>query len=48
MYQIIGIYKDKEPEVIDTAYSRDDAWYLLTEYQMSFGDEWEMRIKKTY
>lgn len=48
MYQIIGIYKDKEPEVIDTAYDLDEALYLLTEYQMSFGNEWEMRMEKTY
>ena len=50
MYKIIGIYhgskgKEQKPKVIDTCRDRDEAWKLLTEYQMAYGDGWYMGMK---
>jgi hypothetical protein len=45
MYQILGTYRG-ESEVLDEADSREDAEYLLGEYQMAFGPEWTIKLVK--
>jgi len=56
MYKIIGTYHgskgtedqrslEQKPKVIDTCKNRDEAWKLLTEYQMAYGDGWYMGMK---
>jgi len=46
IYQIIGIYKGKR-EVIDETETKDDANYLRAEYQLAYGKEWQVIIKRT-
>jgi len=49
MYKIIGTYhgsKGKQkPKVIDTCKNRDEAWKLLNEHQVAYGDDWYMGMK---
>ena len=44
-YEIIGTYRG-ESEVVDTAKDRQEAEYLRGEYQLAFGNEWVVKIKK--
>ena len=44
-WEIIGIYRGT-PEVLDTTDSRKEAYDLRREYEMAFGNEWEINIKK--
>ena len=46
MYNIIGLYRYNEAEVIDTADSRLEAIRLVNEYRMAFGNEWIIKIKR--
>jgi len=45
-YEILGLYKFNEVEVIDTADSRLEAIKLVNEYRMAFGNEWTIKYKK--
>jgi len=44
-YEIIGKYRSV-PEVIDEADDLEEAKYLQREYQMAFGKEWLITIRK--
>ena len=46
MYNIIGLYKFNDVEVIDTADSRLEAIRLVNEYKMAFGNEWVIKFKR--
>jgi len=46
MYNIIGLYKYNDVEVIDTADSRSEAIRLVNEYRMAFGNEWIIKYKR--
>ena len=46
IYEILGLYKFNEVEVIDTADSRLEAIKLVNEYRMAFGNEWTIKYKK--
>jgi len=46
MYNIIGLYKFNDVEVIDTADSRLEAIRLVNEYKMAFGNEWIIKFKR--
>jgi len=46
MYNIIGLYKYNNVEVIDTADSRIEAVRLVNEYRMAFGNEWIIKFKR--
>jgi hypothetical protein len=41
-YAIMGSYKGKPAEQIDTAVDIEDANYLVGEYKMAFGRGWEI------
>ena len=44
-WEIIGKYKGKS-EVIDSANGKHEAEYLRREYQIAFGRDWVVTIKK--
>lgn len=44
-YFIKGRYKDLDWELIDTAADRDEGEYLLTEYEMSYGRDWQLILE---
>jgi hypothetical protein len=46
MYEIIGTYRGQK-EVLDTAEDRKEAQYLRQEYQLAFGSEWNISIKRS-
>jgi hypothetical protein len=46
MYQIIGKYHSYPPEVIDQAETLDDARMLRREYQIAYGCDWVIEIKR--
>jgi hypothetical protein len=46
MYNIIGLYKFNEVEIIDTANSRLEAIRLVNEYRIAFGNEWIIKFKR--
>ena len=46
MYNIIGLYRYNDVEVIDTADSRIEAIRLVNEYRMAFGNEWIIKFKR--
>jgi len=46
MYNIIGLYRYNDVEVIDTANSRIEAVRLVNEYRMAFGNEWIIKFKR--
>ena len=46
MYNIIGLYRYNDVEVIDTANSRLEAIRLVNEYRMAFGNEWIIKFKR--
>jgi len=46
MYNIIGLYKFNDVEVIDKADSRLEAIRLVNEYKMAFGNEWIIKFKR--
>jgi len=41
-YRIIGKYRGLAPEELDTADTLEEANYLLEEYQLAFGNTWEI------
>lgn len=43
MYLIVGKYQDSS-EVIDRAYTAKEASYLKGEYEMAFGNDWDIDI----
>jgi len=45
-YEILGLYKFNEVEVIDTADNRLEAIRLVNEYRMAYGNEWTIKYKK--
>ena len=45
-YEILGLYKFNEVEVIDTTDSRLEAIRLVNEYRMTFGNEWTIKYKR--
>jgi|TARA_R110000787_G_scaffold51123_1_gene121305 hypothetical protein len=45
MYSIIGMYRGN-PEEIDTADSRKEAYELMHEYRLAYGCEWSINIKR--
>ena len=46
MYNIIGLYRYNDVEVIDTADSRLEAIRLVNEYRMAFGNEWIIKFER--
>ena len=46
MYNILGLYRYNDVEVIDTADSRLEAIRLVNEYKMAFGNEWIIKFKR--
>ena len=46
MYNIIGLYRYNNAEVIDTADSQLEAIRLVNEYRMAFGNEWIIKFKR--
>ena len=46
IYEILGLYKFNEVEVIDTTDSRLEAIRLVNEYRMAFGNEWTIKYKR--
>ena len=46
MYNIIGLYRYNDVEVIDTADSRIEAIRLVNEYRIAFGNEWVIKFKR--
>ncbi len=44
MYELIGKYNGKQ-EVLDTADTIEEAYFLLGEYMMAFGSDWNIIIK---
>jgi len=45
MYVIMGKYNHRVEE-IDTAESRKEARFLLSEYRLAFGMNWELWVKE--
>jgi hypothetical protein len=45
-YRIMGTYPGGEREEVDFAETRDEAEYLLGEYAMAFGPEWQLEIEE--
>ena len=45
-YEILGLYKFNEVEVIDTADSRLEAIRLVNEYTMAYGNGWTIKYKR--
>ena len=45
-YKIMGKYRNHPKEEIDTADSLREAKYLLGEYQIAYGNDWNLSIKK--
>ncbi len=45
MYSIIGVWRGM-PEELDTAETKQDAMFLVREYRMAFGSEWNISIKR--
>jgi len=45
-YEILGLYKFNEVEVIDTTDDRLEAIRLVNEYRMAFGNEWTIKYKR--
>ena len=45
MYEIIGHYEG-ESEVLDSTEDRHEAEYLRREYQLAYGDEWQITIRR--
>ena len=41
-FQIVGKYKGGKTEDIDIAYGEDNKKYLLEEYKMALGDNWDI------
>jgi hypothetical protein len=46
MYSIIGVWQGCMPEELDTAETKQDAMFLVREYRMAFGSEWNISIKR--
>ena len=44
MFKIIGRYRSDKFEVIDSADNEAEAYRLLGEYQIAFGNEWILRV----
>ena len=44
MFRIIGKYKSDKAEVIDSASSLEEAYKLLFEYKLSFGNKWVLEV----
>lgn len=44
-YKIMGRYKNRPVEEIDTAETHKEAQYLLGEYVMAFGSDWQIWIE---
>ncbi len=45
MYKIIGWYKSKSAEILDTADNKLEASKLAEEYRLAFGNDWIIEIK---
>jgi len=45
-FKIIGKYKSLPVEEIDKAETRKEANYLLQEYRLAFGKDWQLHIKR--
>lgn len=46
-YKIMGRYQRDEWEELDTSENSQDADYLVQEYRMAFGTEWEIKLVTT-
>lgn len=44
-YEIVGVYRGRS-EVIDVAESKQDAAYLVGEYRMAYGNQWDVFSRK--
>ena len=44
MFKIIGRYNCDTFEIIDSVDCLDEAYRLCHEYELSFGNRWEMRV----
>ena len=47
MYKLFAKYANFAWEEIDTANSKEEAFYLLKEYMFAFGNGWSYKIKAT-
>jgi hypothetical protein len=45
MYKIYGTYQGNR-ELIDSTDTKADAEYLAAEYQLAYGNQWTITIKK--
>jgi len=45
MYSIIGVWRGMREE-LDTTETKQDAMFLVREYRMAFGSEWNISIKR--
>jgi len=45
MYEVIGVYQDCSPEVLDEAHTKAYALTLMKEYRIAFGKGWRIYIK---
>jgi hypothetical protein len=46
MYTIWGKYGNHKWEEVDEAETKESAVYLLGEYRLAYGSEWQLKIKK--
>tara|TARA_R100000808_G_scaffold8245_1_gene23378 strand:- start:254 stop:397 length:144 start_codon:yes stop_codon:yes gene_type:complete len=46
MYNIIGLYRYNDAEILDTADNRLEAIRLVNEYRLAFGNEWIIKFKR--
>ena len=44
MFKIIGCYNYDTFEIIDSSNDRDEAYRLANEYELSFGNRWELQV----
>jgi hypothetical protein len=45
-YEILGVYKFNEVEVIDYAETKMEAIRLVHEYRIAYGNEWNITCKR--
>ena len=45
-YEILGVYKFNEVEVIDYAKTKEEAVRLVHEYRIAFGNKWNITCKQ--
>jgi len=43
-FKIIGCHNCDTFEIIDSSNDRDEAYKIANEYELSFGNRWEIRV----